>query len=314
MRVASKRQESKDRDLVAAKWVRYESKLLDAAVELFKQRALKAAANQQSHAVVSFEVLTRQIPNFPTYTATNGTYLMDSWGDAEPSWWYYAHKGTQEVWTPGVPVQFAELLEGMMPKFLEKVGNLGFVSTGRDQGSWKVRVTWKPPGTNSRAENECESFAEVCSVRMRERGEQIREREALAAKWVAHMEKLLDEAIELFKQRCLRAASNMQCQAVVSFEVLTREVHNFPSYTVKDGTYLVESWGDAPASWWFYSSRGTSEAWTPGTPVQFAELLEGMMPRFLEKAAGLGFETCGREPSSWRVKVTWKAPSASQRE
>merc|ERR1719512_47508 len=145
---------------------------------------------------------------------------------------------------------------------------------------------------------------------MRERGKEIRERETLAAKWVEHSEKLLDEAIELFKQRCLRAASNMQCQAVVSFEVLTREVPNFPSYTVKDSTYLVDSWGDVPASWWFYATRGTSEAWTPGTPVQFAELLEGMMSRFLEKAGELGFQTCAREPSSWRVKVTWKAPTA----
>lgn len=193
-----------------------------------------------------------------------------------------------------------------MPKFLEKVAGLGFESAGREPNSWRVRVTWKTPEPGREDDG---SFATECSLRMRERSKEIREREVLAAKWVAHSDKLLEEALELFKQRCLRTASNMQCQAVVSFEVLTREVPNFPSYVVKDSTYLVDSWGDAPASWWFYATRGTTEAWTPGTPVQFAELLEGLMPRFLEKAKSLDFETCGREPSSWRVKVTWKTPS-----
>lgn len=200
-----------------------------------------------------------------------------------------------------------------MPKFIKKVKGLGFESCAREQNSWRVRVSWNPPPKGSSpADIDIESFADECTQRMSEKQLEVREREQFAAKWVAHRDKLLDEAAELFKQRCIRAAMNMQCQAVVSFEVLTRELKNFPTYSVKDGTYLVDAWGDAAAAWWFYDTRGTQEAWQAGTPVQFAEVLEGMMPKFVEKVGKLGFKSCAREPSSWRVRVAWREPDEAE--
>merc|ERR1740121_448787 len=34
------------------------------------------------------------------------------------------------------------------------------------------------------------------------------------------------------------------------------------------------------------------------------------MPQFLEKVRGLGFQSCSREPGSWKVRVSWKMPDA----
>jgi len=144
-RVSAKKQETKEREKEGQKWLEHEATLVDAAVELFKRRCVRAAENMQCSLSVSFEVLTRDVPRFPTYSVKDGSYLVDSWGDVEPASWYYARRGAAEPFTHGLPIQFAELLEGMMPQFLEKVGTLGFQVCTREQGTWKVRVTWKMP-------------------------------------------------------------------------------------------------------------------------------------------------------------------------
>merc|ERR1712187_852178 len=117
--------------------------------------------------------------------------------------------------------------------------------------------------------------------------------------------KLLDLAVDLFKDRCTRAAELQQTHSTVSFEVLVRDIDEFPKRVIKDSTYLVDSWGDGAAEWWFYATRGTATAWTPGSPVLFAEVLEGMMPKFLEKVNALGFRDCKREPGTWKVTASW---------
>jgi len=156
------------------------------------------------------------------------------------------------------------------------------------------------------------SFAAALAQRVSAKRQETKEREKEGQKWLEHETKLVEAAVELFKRRCVRAAENMQCQLSVSFEVLTREVPGFPTYTVKDGTYLVDNWGDAEPASWFYARRGASEPFTHGLPVGFAELLEGMMPQFLSKVKALGFKTCSRESCTWKVKVSWKTPQEAQ--
>merc|ERR1739845_79935 len=120
-------------------------------------------------------------------------------------------------------------------------------------------------------------------------------RQKEARKWNEHESALLDSAVESFKIRCMQEAERQLYQASISFEVLTRDVPNFPSLLCKDSVYVVDSWGDGAASWWYYAHKGCNHgAWTPGTPVPFAELLESMMPKFVEKVKALGFERCER--------------------
>lgn len=152
------------------------------------------------------------------------------------------------------------------------------------------------------------SFAAVLSQRVSAKRQETKEREKEGQKWLEHETKLVDSAVDLFKRRCVRAAENMQCQLSVSFEVLTREVPGFPTYTVKDSTYLVDSWGDAEPAMWFYARRGPTEPFTHGLPIQFAELLEGMMPQFMAKVKELGFKSCSREAGTWKVRVSWQTP------
>mmetsp|Transcript_66613 Transcript_66613/g.206559 ORF Transcript_66613/g.206559 Transcript_66613/m.206559 type:complete len:171 (-) Transcript_66613:53-565(-) len=139
------------------------------------------------------------------------------------------------------------------------------------------------------------------------RGKQ-RQRERAGERWRAHEGRLLDTAVEFFKQRCTRAAEQQLCEATVSFEVLTREVPGFPTRVVKDSTYLVDGWGDGAAEWWFYATRGIAAPWVPDTPVLFAEVLEGMIAKFVERAQGLGFRTCSREAGTWKVTARWGLP------
>lgn len=156
------------------------------------------------------------------------------------------------------------------------------------------------------------AFAAGLSQRVSVKRQETKEREKDGKKWAAHENKLLDAVLEIFKGRCTRAAHNMQCQLAVSFEVLTREVTNFPSYIVKDSTYLVDTWGDADPSWWWYANRSATDHYEKTQTIQFAEVLESMMPKFVEKVRELGFKTCSREAGSWKVKVTWKSPDAEE--
>lgn len=150
-----------------------------------------------------------------------------------------------------------------------------------------------------------DSLTEMVATKRSERSD----RQKTAGKWHDRAEKLLDRALELFKDRCRREAELQRSQLTVSFEVLTRDVEGFPSHTVADSTYVVDGWGEElTPECWYYATRGLSASWSPGAPVLFAEVLESMMPKFIEKVRQLGFTTCGREAGTWKVSVTWPAP------
>mmetsp|Transcript_80278 Transcript_80278/g.159036 ORF Transcript_80278/g.159036 Transcript_80278/m.159036 type:complete len:168 (+) Transcript_80278:64-567(+) len=152
-------------------------------------------------------------------------------------------------------------------------------------------------------------FAQNLSKIVADKRAETADREKVAGKWGAYEAKLLDQAVDLFKQRCIREAENQKCEATVSFEVLTREIEGFPKRVLTDSTYFVDSWGDGlNAESWFYATRGLTASWSPGAPVLFAEVLQGMLPKFVERARSLGFLSCTHEAGTWKVTVTWRAP------
>mmetsp|Transcript_71539 Transcript_71539/g.190263 ORF Transcript_71539/g.190263 Transcript_71539/m.190263 type:complete len:168 (-) Transcript_71539:203-706(-) len=135
------------------------------------------------------------------------------------------------------------------------------------------------------------------------------DREKVATKWSAYENKLLDKAVDLFKQRCLREAEAQKTEATISFEVLSREIEDFPKRILTDSTYFVDTWGDGlSAESWFYATRGPTASWSPGAPVLFAEVLQGMLPKFVDRVKGLGFNTCTHEAGTWKVSVSWPSP------
>mmetsp|Transcript_101631 Transcript_101631/g.185459 ORF Transcript_101631/g.185459 Transcript_101631/m.185459 type:complete len:183 (-) Transcript_101631:160-708(-) len=149
--VSQKQKEEKARARSANKWTAWESKLLDKACALFKERCVKEAEKLQSTATVSFEALSRETPGFPKRILSDSVFYVDTSGDVisnevTAEAWFYATRGTATAYTPGTPILFAEMLEGMMPKFLEKIDTLGFSSSGRVSGTWKVTASWEMPG------------------------------------------------------------------------------------------------------------------------------------------------------------------------
>ena len=125
---------------------------------------------------------------------------------------------------------------------------------------------------------------------------------------------MLDEALELFKQRCTHEAEWLRCEAAVSFEALTREIDDFPTRVQIGSTWYVNTWGqnewgdDMCAECWFHATRGIHAPMLPGLPVPFAEVLQSMFPKFLDRVMSLGFATCGRVPGTWMVHVSWDRP------
>ena len=131
------------RNLLAAKWRAHEDQLLDAAVELFKERCTKEAEAQRCLASISFEVLTRDLEHFPKRILMNQTFLVGGWGGASAEQWFYATHGFTKNYNPATPVLFAEMLESMMNNFIKNVTLLGFNTCARDAGTWRVAVTWE---------------------------------------------------------------------------------------------------------------------------------------------------------------------------
>eukprot|EP00429_Kryptoperidinium_foliaceum_P077892 CAMPEP_0176207558 /NCGR_PEP_ID=MMETSP0121_2-20121125/12674_1 /TAXON_ID=160619 /ORGANISM="Kryptoperidinium foliaceum, Strain CCMP 1326" /LENGTH=236 /DNA_ID=CAMNT_0017546531 /DNA_START=35 /DNA_END=743 /DNA_ORIENTATION=+ len=154
------------------------------------------------------------------------------------------------------------------------------------------------------------TFAEELTEVVRKARREESDRKRQAQKWLEHEGKLLDEAVEAFKRRCMRAAEEEKSDASVSFEVLSRDITDFPSRLASDSTFLVDNWGEGAAAWWYYAHRGTSTPYTPGTKVFFAELLESMMPKFVEKVHALGFQKCARIPGTWKVQASWSTPGS----
>lgn len=135
------------------------------------------------------------------------------------------------------------------------------------------------------------------------------DREKLAANWLDYESKLLDQAVELFKQRCVREAENQRCKATINFEVLSREIDDFPKRTLSGSTYYVGTWGEGLcAESWFYATRGVTAPFSSSMQVLFAEVLQGMLPKFVERVRCLGFQTCSHEAGTWKITVSWKKP------
>mmetsp|Transcript_62490 Transcript_62490/g.101215 ORF Transcript_62490/g.101215 Transcript_62490/m.101215 type:complete len:166 (-) Transcript_62490:108-605(-) len=154
------------------------------------------------------------------------------------------------------------------------------------------------------------SFAEELRKIVEEKRDEQKGRVKLADKWKAQEKDLLKNLIETFKNKCMKEAELEKCDASISFAALVRDVSDFPTHSVVDSQHLVDNWGDGAAAWWFYATRGVSNEWVSGTPVSFAELLESFMPKFLEMAQDLGFQSCKREPGTWKVVAKWGAPEA----
>merc|ERR1712217_853714 len=104
----------------------------------------------------------------------------------------------------------------------------------------------------------------------------------------------------------------MGCAATVSFEVITREVEDFPKKKLNGSQYLVESWGKADPESWFYSTHGLGATYSEGSPILFATMLQGMLPKFTQQVSKLGFQTCRHEEGTWKVHVTWPQPTEEQ--
>mmetsp|Transcript_46842 Transcript_46842/g.111464 ORF Transcript_46842/g.111464 Transcript_46842/m.111464 type:complete len:194 (-) Transcript_46842:131-712(-) len=156
------------------------------------------------------------------------------------------------------------------------------------------------------------SFAALLSKKVVEKKQAQVDREKVIPKWIAHESRLLDQAVDLFKQRCIREAEQQKCELSVSFEALTRDIPEFPKRIVSNSTWIVDSWGDGNAESWFYATRGTQQEWVAGEPVPFAELLAGILPKFVERLKPLGFKTCEREEGTWKVRVSWREPSDNE--
>eukprot|EP00929_Paragymnodinium_shiwhaense_P016065 TRINITY_DN12421_c0_g1_i1.p2 TRINITY_DN12421_c0_g1~~TRINITY_DN12421_c0_g1_i1.p2 ORF type:complete len:172 (-),score=43.31 TRINITY_DN12421_c0_g1_i1:214-729(-) len=152
--VAGKRLEKGDRAKLGKSWARYEEKLLGRAIDSFKDRCRREAEAQRATLTQSFEVLTREVEGFPSHKLQDNAYIVDNWGNENinPESWYYATRGADHIFDPKQTILFADVLESMMPKFIQKVGNLGFTSCGREAGTWKVTVHWNPPREEERKE------------------------------------------------------------------------------------------------------------------------------------------------------------------
>lgn len=311
---SSTKQQRVVRQEAAKKWSDYESRLLDEALTLFRQRCSREAALRRSQLTASFEVLSRDIKDFPAHVVKDSTYVVSSWGnsDVTPQCWFYATHDDKISYPEGAPVLFAEMLEGMMPKFLDKLKPLGFTTCGRETGSWKVTVSWKARGKTGEDEhddNDKDCFAKELRDTVESKSAEEQKKQGVAGKWKDHESALLDAGVELFKQRCRREAEQQRCEAAISFEVLSREMADFPKRVIKDGSYLVESWGgDTDAESWFHATHGTNANFNEADPVQLADVLESMMPKLVKRLGDLGFSKCNRLPGTWKVSVAWPDP------
>eukprot|EP00933_Yihiella_yeosuensis_P032202 TRINITY_DN2579_c0_g2_i1.p1 TRINITY_DN2579_c0_g2~~TRINITY_DN2579_c0_g2_i1.p1 ORF type:complete len:187 (+),score=42.14 TRINITY_DN2579_c0_g2_i1:69-563(+) len=157
------------------------------------------------------------------------------------------------------------------------------------------------------------SFAASLTKIVASKKAEVGDREKIAAKWNEAEDDLLDEAVELFKGRCSKEAELQNYEATISFEVLTREIKDFPTRVLTDSTYFVDDWKAASAESWFYATRGVNAAYSKGTPIMFAEVLQSMMPKFVTRLEDLGFTSCNHEAGTWKVKVNWALGDESEK-
>lgn len=166
--------------------------------------------------------------------------------------------------------------------------------------------------SRSRRRRSKTSFADSLVKIASDKKEVRADRERLAKQWLAYETKLLDQAVELFKQRCIREAENQRCKATINFEVLSREIEDFPQRVLSGSTYSVGSWGEGSAEAWFYATRGVATKFSEGTEVLFAELLQALLPKFVTRLKTMGFHSCSHEAGTWRVLTSWKRPEPEE--
>jgi len=313
--VADQQKEENRRAEVAKAWEVHEASLLESAVETFQKHCTKAAEAQKPEVTVSFEALTKEIPEFPKRILDDAFYYVDKWtGGVTAESWFYSNNGTGVSYT-GTPILFAELLERMLAQFLKKVQSLGFSSCQREEGTWKVTVLWGMPDSDelpSRGARK-RSFPVQLKYVMLEAQEEKRQRAKSAKAWELHEATLLDRAVEVFRKRCTQAAESQKSQTTVSFEVLSRDLKAFPTRILTDSTYYVDTWAEGvTAESWFYACRGTDLGYT-GSPILFAEMLDRMLTKFMCKVETLGFSSCQREVGTWKVTAVWGMPEKDQR-
>eukprot|EP00439_Symbiodinium_sp_Y106_P068545 s1399_g11.t1 len=153
------------------------------------------------------------------------------------------------------------------------------------------------------------SFAAGLTKIVQSKQSEVANREKIAESWKATEAKLLDAAVELFKNRCIKEAELEKCEATISFEVITREIPDFPKRILTDSTYFVDSWpSGTSAESWFYATRGVNSAFSQGAPILFAEVLQASLPQFVNRVKELGFSECNHEAGTWKVAVRWPRP------
>merc|ERR1712228_213498 len=111
----------------------------------------------------------------------------------------------------------------------------------REVGTWKVSVAWASPTGDE--DMEPANFADELTAIVADVQHKDKRNHEMGKLWIDYEAKLLDQAFELFKQRCTREAEQQRCEATVSFEVLSREIPDFPKRVCKDSNYFVSSWG-----------------------------------------------------------------------
>jgi len=300
MLAAERSQEHAQREKSVQQWVAHEAMLLDRAVECFKATCHRAASRKEIEATVSFDSLSRDIPDFPKRALKNGNYYVDQWfGGITASAWFYANKGSKEDYS-GAPILFADVLQRMLPMFLSRVKELGFISSDQQKDSWKIRSVW---GRDARALDK--SFAATLAQEVANRHREEARRCLIAAHWHAHEALLLNRAIETFRNRCTKAAEGQNQQLTISFDALSREVGGFPKRVLKDKVYYVDlSTESFTSESWFYAVKGTGRDHT-GAAILFADFLQSLLPKFLLKAQQFGFTSCERVAGTWNVTAVW---------
>eukprot|EP00419_Tripos_fusus_P045593 CAMPEP_0172827154 /NCGR_PEP_ID=MMETSP1075-20121228/19928_1 /TAXON_ID=2916 /ORGANISM="Ceratium fusus, Strain PA161109" /LENGTH=215 /DNA_ID=CAMNT_0013668929 /DNA_START=132 /DNA_END=779 /DNA_ORIENTATION=+ len=137
---------------------------------------------------------------------------------------------------------------------------------------------------------------------------EIADKGKAAADWCEYEAHLIDQAVDVLKQHCRREAANQHCETTVSFEVLARKIEGFPKCVLQDSVHVVDSWGNGQtAASWLPATRGPTASWSPESPIPFAEVLQGMLPKFVGKARSIGL-SCIHVGGTWKVTVTWRAP------
>mmetsp|Transcript_88241 Transcript_88241/g.246887 ORF Transcript_88241/g.246887 Transcript_88241/m.246887 type:complete len:290 (-) Transcript_88241:77-946(-) len=153
------------------------------------------------------------------------------------------------------------------------------------------------------------SFADALARMVSEKRVASTERERLAAQWLDYESALLQRGLALFKSRCVLAAQMQKCSATVSFEQLSKEIDGFPKRALRGSTYYVGDWGEGmSAECWFYATRGVQSNLAEGAPILFAEVLQGMLGKFLDLVRALGFVACSHEAGTWKIHVSWPRP------